>query len=774
VSQSLFVPHPPLFNEAIEQYSFMRLRPILALTALSTATSLSLFAAEKTADLALYADGAVIAMDKFEVVGTQTTTVDTTVQKLPTTVKDTPRSLSVIDSSRMREQDFQTGSDLLYWIPGLNTNGAVQESYHFYARGYRMTANEWRVDGFAGRVIGGSFSPNLFGYEQVVALKGPSGLLYGNASSPGGLINLITKKPQEQNAITIDTRTRTFAGDDSGFGDRVSAEVELDATGKLTKDGRLLYRLLGSVEQNALTYDGQTDANQFYRLSCTYKFDVAGRYRLTPMFEWSEESRATRNAVISPSSSRTTADGITGYTTDDVSPRNINLAAGERVDRNRTAGADLNLDFTSNWTAALSFRVQQRDMNNNAWSIQTATLTQTNLADPRSWVVSRRQARSRSDIGTFSYDANTAYQFLNTSSVKSLLQLGLNGRQTDNQTYTFVTSTLNQSPVSIYTGIASSPLVDVVPSVPSLGNLTRTDVWNAYAQSQTEFWNKLIFTLGVANATEKTRTTTPAAITTFSPKRDSDLTPNLSLVYRLTKNISLYTSYSNSYTLVDPLAEDASGNTGNFDPTEGDNYEIGLKGDFLKRRTSASVTAFVTELNNVLVQSDVTELNPKGNRFYRQLDTGRKSEGVETELVLRPVPHWETSATYTYIDAYNRNLDGSDGAPAEMTPHHAVSVYTRYTFTHGPLDKWSVRLGYIWQSDRVGGSSSPTAAAPDPLILDCFHRFDAGVSRKWTHWNIALNIENLTDEYYLLSGATGVAMSPVNPRSLALRVGYSW
>ncbi len=752
----------------------MRLRPILAKAILATASFLPLSAAEKIAALALYANGEVLGLDKFEVVGTPVTSIDTTVQKLPSTVKDTPRSLSVIDASRIREQDFQVGSDLLFWIPGMNTNGAVQESYHFYARGFRMTANEWRVDGFAGRIIGGSYSPNLFGYEQIVALKGPSGLLYGNASSPGGLINLITKKPQDVASINLDTRTRTFVGDDSSFGNRVSTEVELDATGKITGDGRLLYRLLGSVEQTALTYTGQTDANQFYRLSFTYKLDAAGRFRLTPMLEWSEETRAARNAVISPSSSRTTADGITSYTTADVSPRNVNLAAGERIDRNRTLGADLALDFTRNWTAALSFRSLQRDMNNNAWSPQTATLTQTNPADPRSWVVSRRQARSRSDIGTFSSDASTAYQFLNTPAIKSLLQLGLNARRTNSQAYTLATSTLDQSPVNIYTGIASSPLVDVVAPTPSLGNLTRTDVWNGYLQSQTELWGKLIATLGLARASEKTQTTTPADVTTDSPARSSDLTPNVSLVYRLTKAVSVYTSYSSSYTLVDPTSEDLAGATGGFAPTEGDNYEIGLKGDFFKHRISAGITAFTTELNNVLVQSDTTELNPRGNRFYRQLDTGRKSDGIETELVLRPIPSWETSATYTYIDAYNRTTTGGKGAPAEMTPHHAVSLDSRYTFTNGPLAKWSVRLGYIWQSDRVGGSSSPTAAAPDPLILDCFHRIDLGISRKWTHWNVAVNIENLTDEYYLLAGSTGVTMSPVNPRSLALRVGYSW
>ena len=725
-------------------------------------------------DLALYADGEVLKMERIEIIGTQPATLDMTAQKLPTTVKDTPRSLSVIDSSRMREQDFQVGSDLLFWIPGINTNGAVQESYHYYARGYRMGPNDWRVDGFSGRVLGGSYSPNLFGYEQVTVLKGPAGLLYGSTAAPGGLINLVTKKPQETASVIIDTRTRTFAGTDSSFGDRVSGEIELDATGPVTKNTRLLYRFLSSAEQAALPYRGQTDANQFYRLALTYKLDRAGRYRLTPMFDWSVESRAARNPVISPASSLTTNDGRTDYTTSDVSPRSVNLASGERIDRNRTWGADLNLAFSEAWTASASFRLQQRDMSNNAWSIEPTTLTQLNLFDPHSWVINRRHARSKSDVATDSFDASTSYQFLDTKSLKSLFQLGLNGRRIDSQAFTYATSTLNQSPINIYTGIATTTLIADVSADYTLGNLTRTTTWNLYAQNQTELWKKLIATLGFASAAEKNRTVAPSGVATFSPNRSSNLTPNVGLVYRLTKDVSLYTSYSSSYTLVDPLAEDSSGNTGTFAPSEGDNYEAGIKGDFFKRRISASISIFETALNGVLVQSDTTELNTKGNRFYRQLDTGRKSEGVETEFVVRPLPNWETSTTYAYIDAYNRNTDGSDGAPAEMTPHHSVSVYSRYTFTNGPLQQWSVRLGFIWQSDRIGGSASPTSTAPDPLILRNFHRFDAGLSRRWQHWNVALNIENLTDKYFLLAGNTGTSMSPTNPRSIALRVGYGW
>jgi iron complex outermembrane receptor protein len=726
------------------------------------------------ADSSAGLSGEVLQMEKFDVTGTRPKEVDSTTLKLPTTIQDTPRSVTVIDSSRIREQDFQSGSDVLLWVPGVNTNGAVQESYHFYARGFRQVANEWRVDGFQGRTVGGSYSPNLFGVEQVSVLKGPAGLLYGTASSPGGMINLVTKKPRDIASVTVDTRLRTFAGQDSALGDRVSYEVELDATGPVTQDGRLLYRFLSSVEESALTYRGQSDRNQFYRLSFTRKLDAAGRYQLTPLVEWSTEDRATRNAVISPSSSRTTNDGRTDYTTADVSPRSVNLAAGSRVDGNLTWGADLAAQYTPAWRGNTSFHFHERGYENNAWTIQTATLAQTNPADPLSWVLSRRHARAKSEFETVSFDTNTTGEYTPTDWARTMLQFGLNGRLTDNQAYTAATSALNQSPINIYTGIAATPLVADVPRSFALGNRTKGTVWNAYAQSQTEFWGKAIFTAGFAYARETGKTITPAGVTTVNPARNSDLTPNLSLVYRLTKDLSLYTSYSTSYALADPTFEDVAGRRGTFNPTEGDSYEIGAKAALWGELVAASLSVFDTELNGVLVQSEVSELNPNGNRFYRQLDTGRKSRGVEAEFTVSPVHGWDTTATYAYIDAFNRNLDGSRGAPAEMTPRHAVSVYSRYAFPKGALQGFSVRLGVIWQSDRWSGSAAPSATAPDPLLLKSFHRIDVGAGYRWKHWSFALNIENLADSYFLLAGSTGVSMSPVNPRSIALRTSYTW
>lgn len=712
-----------------------------------------------------------VALDRFEVVGTRPHTTDTTTLKLPTTVLDTPRSVTVFDASRLREQDIQTGGDLLFWVPGLNTNGNVQESYHFYARGYRMAPNDWRVDGFAGRVVGGSYNPNLFGVEQVSVLKGPAGLLYGSSGLPGGMINLVSKKPREVAATTVETRLRTFGGGEVGFGSRVSHEVELDTTGSVTSDGRLLYRFLGSLERSAFAAESPADDNQFYRLSFTYKIDRGGRFQFTPMAEWSREDRAQRAPTISPASSRTTADGRTDYTLADVSPRSVNLAAGGRVDTNVTWGADLTAEFSSAWKASAGFRLVDRDYVNDAYAINAATLTQADGRDARSWVVSRRHSRANNNYQVTSFDANSTYEFVPASRVRSLVQVGLNARRNQN-TAASTGNGADQSPVNIYSGVAASPLIANAPAL-APGNATDALAWNAYAQSQNELFERWIFTAGFGYSRETSESTTPAGITTRAPARSSDVTPNASLVYKLTRRVSVYASYSNSFTLPDPALEDERGRRGSFSPTEGDNYELGAKASFWGNLLAASFTLFDTSLNGVLVQSQAGELNPNGTRFYRQLDNGRKSRGAETEFTVSPIPAWDTTFTYAYIDAVDRGATAAlPNTPAEMTPRHALSAYSRYAILSGPLTGLSVRAGVIWQGARWSASQTPTA--PDPLRLDPFHRFDAGIGYQLRTWRVAVSVENLTNEYDLLAGSTGVAFSPTNPRSYSLRVSRSW
>jgi iron complex outermembrane recepter protein len=235
----------------------------------------------------------------------------------------------------------------------------------------------------------------------------------------------------------------------------------------------------------------------------------------------------------------------------------------------------------------------------------------------------------------------------------------------------------------------------------------------------------------------------------------------------------LYTSYSNSFSLPDPTLENAQGLRGNFSPTQGDNYKLGAKASFWGRLLAAGLSVYDTTLNGVLIQSQANELNPNGSRFYRQLDNGRRSRGVEAEFMLSPIPAWDTTFTFAYIDAFDRGATAAlPNTPAEMTPRHAMSAYSRYAFLSGPLHGLSARVGVIWQGERW--AASPTPAAPDPLRLSSLHRIDTGIGYRWNRWQLALSIENVTNNYYLLAGSTGLAFSPVNPRSYAVRFSRTW
>lgn len=701
----------------------------------------------------------IVGLSEYEVTGTRPASIEAVSVKLPARVLESPRSLTIIDSARIALQDFQTADDVLNWVPGMNANAG---SYHFISRGFRMGPGDWKVDGFAGRVTGGSYSPNLFGYEQVVALKGPAGVLYGTSGSPGGQVSLVTKKPLPTSSVSVGLRVRSYAGDELGLAEKSGFELELDATGPVPAVRDLRYRLLANIEDGHLDRAAFSDHNEFYRLSLGWALDSDRRFEIVPMVEWSREDRAQRNSSISPSTSRSTADGRTDYTLADASPRDLSLSAGGRVDENLTTGFDLNARLTDAWSANAAFRYHEREYRLNAWSVQTGTLQQRDPDDPRSWVVARRHSRTGRDYEDITLDLNTAYTARPFDGVENLTQVGINFRRAENAGFA-TNNGANQSFINIYTGLADSPLVADASPVLVASDRARTDEWNVYLQNRTTLYDRFIVSLSGAYVGDRSGTVS----------RESGVTPNVGLVYLLSDRISLYGSYSTSYQLPNAAYEDIDGRTGRFDPTEGDSYEAGVKAEFWRNVVAATVSVFDTQLNGVLVAQPIDDQHPNG--YYSQLDTGRRSRGVELEFTVAPIQSWSTTVTYAYIDAYDRRVDGSRAGRAQMTPRHAVTVFSRYTIQDGWLRGWSVHGGLIWQDERIGGQGSlNTTTNSDPLRLDAFHRVDLGVGRRFGDWSLAVNLENVTNEDYLLGGGTGLNLERANPRAVSLRVGRTW
>jgi outer membrane receptor protein involved in Fe transport len=228
--------------------------------------------------------------------------VGESVMKMPGSLKETPRSVSVFNAEQLRERNVRSVPELLALVPGMSPNSLRTGGYHFYSRGFRMNPTDTRVDGFTGVNLGGGYGATTFGIEQAVILRGPAGLQYGANASPGGFINLITKKPQPIRSTRLDLRGGSFAGTGVSLRERPSLSFDFDSTGAVTRGGRILYRTLYTFENTNIFTRNVLDKGRYYNASMTFKLDPLGLYSFTPIFQYTTNLRpAGGGIVISPS-----------------------------------------------------------------------------------------------------------------------------------------------------------------------------------------------------------------------------------------------------------------------------------------------------------------------------------------------------------------------------------------------------------------------------------------------------------------------------------------
>ncbi|HEX8733952.1 MAG TPA: TonB-dependent receptor [Pyrinomonadaceae bacterium] len=732
-----------------------------------------LSAPEQNSDLTLapsaVSESVTIILDSAEMA------VETTL-KLPVSIRETPRSISVIGAERIREQNFRQVSDFLTYVPGTTPNSYRNGSYHFYSRGYRMSPDDTRLDGFAGVNVGsGGFGASMFGIEEAVVLRGPASLVYGQTSAPGGFINLISKKPQAQRFTRVDLRGGGYSGNGVSLFERPSFGIDIDTTGALTKNERILYRALLTLE-NANYFTANTlDRNRYANASVAFKLDEEGRYVLTPSVQYTRYNRPYGGGiVISPTTSLRTNDGINSpINENDLSPLDVNLFGGRRIEKTGWAGLDFRGVVSEKIRVNAAYRFVSFDTDINSFTPQVTTAAQINqLINQKT--VSRIQAKSLTERKYNNFNADASYEWLNTGWWKNTTQIGFYERVFDSRATTAQGAIpAAQSPINIYTGRVSSPLVDNFPPI-AFGARTRDIVWNGFVQNRTSLdngrWN---FTLGLNYGQNKPAT---------GAVRKSDLMPNASIVFNATPEFTLYASYSTSFNPIDPDLEDAQGNRGTFAPTLGANYEIGAKYDLFNRRVSMTVALFQNQIDNALVQSDVNVLNPRGNRYYTPAGT-RRARGAEMTGEFQVRQDLRVTAGLSYLDAIYKGFPSSaavssspiPNSRAEKSPRWAYNIYTRYDRAEGFLKGFGAGLGLFWQGKRLGSNGAQTFAAPDPLVLPAYTRVDSALFYRLNkHVNFAFNVENMFDALVYVNASVGSSIEIAAPRAMTFRTTFNF
>lgn len=225
----------------------------------------------------------VFALDPFSVTAKKDVsgygvTSATSVTRLNTPLRDIPQTVNIAGERMIKELAAPTLGEAVAFLPGVTVRNGGQDQFQVRS----IDVNSQFRNSY--RYTSGSslhFRKDMANIDRIEVIKGLGSATTGRGEA-GGVVNLVTKKPQERKATSL-----RFTVDDFSYN-----KTELDMTGPLSSDGRILYRAIASYTGGE-TYlpNNQYDTIAFFP-SVQFRFND----RTDLLIEGSVQSGATPSA----------------------------------------------------------------------------------------------------------------------------------------------------------------------------------------------------------------------------------------------------------------------------------------------------------------------------------------------------------------------------------------------------------------------------------------------------------------------------------------------
>lgn len=173
-------------------------------------------------------------------------------------------------------------------------------------------------------------------------------------------------------------------------------------------------------------------------------------------------------------------------------------------------------------------------------------------------------------------------------------------------------------------------------------------------------------------------------------------TPYAGTVYDIDDNWSTYASYTSIFQPQNK--RDSSGKY--LSPITGNNYELGLKSDWMNSRLTTTLAVFRIEQDNVGKSTGVPIAGSNGDTAYRAMD-GTVSKGVEFEVNGAITDNWQMTFGATCYVAE----DNEGNAVNPNLPRTTVKLFTRYRMPAMP--ELTVGGGVNWQNRVYSDTVTP-------------------------------------------------------------------
>ena len=630
--------------------------------------------------------------------------------RLQTPIQQLPQNIQVVTSKLIYNQQI---FDMLEGVTR-NVSGATRrEHWDNYAnitmRGSSVAAFR---NGMNVSTTWGPLTEDMSMVERIEFVKGPAGFMLSNGD-PAGFYNVVTKKPSGRSKGEVSMSLGSF--------DFYRTSADLD--GKLSKDGKLLYRLniMGQLKGAHRDYD----FNNRYSIVPVLKYLIDEKTSVTLEYthQFAEVNVIGSNYLFSK---KGYADLPRDFTTAEA-----RLAPTKMNDKSVLAIFEHKFNDRWKFTAqAAYFNYQQRGASLWPWGFQAGndSLMQRGMSI---WDI-----EGISKMGQAYLNGE-----VQTGSVGHKILAGIDLSNKDyyhdwNQGAALGTVFNIYAPVY---GTATAPVFDRSKNIRERGVRYYNGYKGVYVQDEISFFNNMV---RLTLAGRFTSLTTGNAYS--GDYNNSRFTPRVGVSISLDKNTALYALNDQSF--MENFGADWQGKS--FDPIVGNNMELGIKKDWLNGKWNSTLAVYQITRKNVLT-ADLEHPNPAGGYFNRQ--TGEQTtKGLELDIKGQLFRGLDVVVNYAFTEAKvtEDSKPENIGTQVAGSSRHIQNTWLNYRVETGALAGVGISLGYQYQAKRspwfvFDGSNN---SLPD------YFRLDAGLSYQKGKMGFNLFVNNLLDEYLYSGG----------------------
>ena len=649
---------------------------------------------------------------------------------------DIPMSAQVLTAQLISDQAARDITDLYRSIAGVSEYSYSGVTF----RGFRDDNNVF-YDGVRGDPYSGFSVPDLFNVDRVEVLKGPAAALYGGGE-PGGMINYVTKKPTFNESAEINLTLGNY--DLHG--------ISGEATGALTDT--TAYRLGGFYEAQD-SFRNNADMENI-ELAGGLLHDFSDDTRLTTTFDYIVQNLGGHR--------------LRGVPTDD----NGNFL----VDRTYNANEKSDYQDLEAWVV----QSQLEHVFSDAFSVNSTLRLMTNERDQayhesRSWVDVNGDGEANIDDETIRREYRDQYRAndevsLTTDFVYDFSVAGIQHQLLFGGDYHYIDTDYEYLRARYEAdGVGNLNIFNLNygETDPDSYNLTdqnrdgiRRNRQGLYVQDMLQLDDKWTLMLGARFDHFEERDKESGF-----EYGDQDVSYRAGISFKPLDSMSFYANYSESFNPVD-ATDQADASVTDLEPVTGDSIEVGVKNEWLGGSIMTTLAVYHINKENLVASNPNFIEDENEDTESALINFGKvESDGVEFTLVGDVTDELSITANYAYndtivVDGSSSNTFGA-GDRFVNAPRHQAGLWGRYAI-HSINSSMALGVNYV--SEQISSDAQKVKA---------FTVFDASWTTKWDNILFSLNVNNLFDKEYAVSGfSERNGHFPGQPREIIAQLKYNF